>query len=239
MAVILQARLDPAQALAAADTIPRVRPVTGPWLTVDDAYAAQVALKARLLTERPGAVLAEASEHAAGALSRALLAAMAAQPAFGVDGSAVRCPDGALRTIRPGRVLHDAGHILQEDLCLLQRRAGGHVLIAAALCFPASWTLAEKLGKPLLAIHDPVDEYDEGIAARVDRLLAGVREAQPLWRANLLRYADAALHQPRTEADPRPVGRRDSPFLRSERQTILRVAPDLVLFAIHTTVVAA
>ena len=122
---------------------------------------------------------------------------------------------------------------------LIAQRDGAHVLSAALLCFPASWTLAEKIGRPLGAIHGPVPDYDAGIAARVDRLFSGVREGRPLWRANLLRYEDPALHQPRTEADPRRTGTAESPYLRSERQTILRLAPDLVLFAIHTSVVRA
>jgi hypothetical protein len=61
-----------------------------------------------------------------------------------------------------------------------------------------------------------------------------------MWRANLLRYDEADLHQPRLENDPRPVGQPDAPYLRSERQTILRLPqPDAVAFVIHTIVVAA
>jgi hypothetical protein len=48
------------------------------------------------------------------------------------------------------------------------------------------------------------------------------------------------LHQPRLENDPRPVGQPDAPYLRSERQTILRLPqPDAVAFVIHNTMVAA
>lgn len=236
---ILQSALSEDRRLAARDPLPRTRPVEGPWITVDDAYAAQLAEKRRLLAERRDRVLARPTPAEAEALHGALRAGLAGHPAFAVTAETVRRADGAERPLRAERVLEDAAEILQEDLCLIAQRDGAHVLSAALLCFPASWTLAEKIGRPLGAIHGPVPDYDAGIAARVDRLFSGVREGRPLWRANLLRYEDPALHQPRTEADPRRTGTAESPYLRSERQTILRLAPDLVLFAIHTSVVRA
>ncbi len=234
---ILQSALPEDQRAAAADPLPRTRPVDGNWITVDDAWAAQVAEKARLLAERPQTVLVRPTPPEAEALHAALLTALTGHPAFEVEGQTVRGPDGTARLLRVGTVMEDAARLLQEDLCLIARQGEAHVLSAALLCFPASWTLAEKIHRPLGAIHGPVRAYDPGIAARVDRLFGGVKEGRPIWRANLLRYADPQLHQPRTEADPRPTGAGDSPYLRSERQTILRLAPDLVLFAIHTTVV--
>ena len=106
--------------------------------------------------------------------------------------------------------------------------------------FPAAWALAEKIGRPLSAIHGPVARYDAGIAARVQRMFDMVSAERPLWRANLLRYDLPDLFQPHTEAAPRPVGRPDSPFLRSERQVIRRLpASGAVVFSIHTTVVRA
>ena len=107
------------------------------------------------------------------------------------------------------------------------------MLTAAALCFPANWRLADKIEQPLTGIHAPVEEYDADIARRVQRLFDGVRAGRPLWRFNKLRYADADLHQPRR----RETGR-DMPFIRSERQCILRLPEsDAVAFTIHTYVV--
>ena len=42
-------------------------------------------------------------------------------------------------------------------------------LVAASLCFPAHWVLAEKMGKPLATIHSPVPHYYERLAGPVDR----------------------------------------------------------------------
>ena len=71
-----------------------------------------------------------------------------------------------------------AARLIPEDLLLLapfqdvavnDTDATKWHLVAASLCFPAHWVLAEKMGKPLAAIHDPVPHYDERLAAPVDR----------------------------------------------------------------------
>jgi hypothetical protein len=100
--------------------------------------------------------------------------------------------------------------------------------------------LAEKFLRPLLRIHAPVAPYDDDVARRVQRLFGGVRVGRPLWRANLVRHRDPALFQPvgETAKDRKEVG--DEPYLRSERQCILRLPrTGAVVFSIHTTLVRA
>jgi hypothetical protein len=122
----------------------------------------------------------------------------------------------------------------------LQKQGDEHVLTGAVLCFPASWTLAEKFMKPLVRIHKPVDSYDANIAKRVQRLFDGVRVGRPVWRFNALHYADAELFHPRTEDAPREDDYEEQRFLRSEKQVIMRLPEtDAVVFAIHTFVVEA
>lgn len=231
--------LDPEQVSAARARLPSMRPVKGGWLRVDEAYGAQMAEKARLLRDRRGAVLARLSGSAAAeedALAE-VLCALEAMPGFARSGDTMLCPDGR-RAGLTGDPLATIGALVQEDVCLLDKRGEEHVLVAALLCFPASWTLAEKLGRPLGAIHGPVAAYDGDIARRVQRMFDGVRPGRPMWRANLLRYDDPALFQPRTEADPRPVGGPDARWWRSERQTVLRLPQSgAVLFSIQTRVV--
>ena len=136
----------------------------------------------------------------------------------------------------PTRV--SAARLVQEDLCLMQPVGAEHVLTGAVLCFPASWTLAEKLGRPLSGIHTPVAVYDAGMAARVQRLFDLIRPERPMWRQNALVYADPDLHQPRPEAAPRREKATQGRYLRSEKQCLLRVpSSDAVAFTIHTYVV--
>jgi len=108
------------------------------------------------------------------------------------------------------------------------------------LCFPASWTLSEKFMQPLIGIHDTVDDYDEGIARRVQRLFDGVQVGRPLWRFNALWYADASLHQPHSVDDRRKqVDDATAPYFRSERQCIIRLPKTrAVVFSIHTYMLA-
>jgi dimethylamine monooxygenase subunit A len=161
------------------------------------------------------------------------------RPDMQVSGDSVTRPDGVRVAIDRDDPLKTLSRIVQEDFCIHQKRGEEHVLTAALLCFPAAWTLAEKIGRPLTRIHAPVARYDADIAARVQRMFDMVRPDRPLARANLLAYDDPALFQPHTEAAPRPVGGPGSAYLRSEWQVIRRLpASDAVVFSIHTTMVA-
>jgi len=228
---------------------PRRLPGTQPldpddWTMTDDAYAGQMAVRAGLLADRPDIVLQcdPTAMDAAGELLEIVLDLFRRDPGrgFAVDGDRVRRPDGVSVTVEADAPLRTLGHLLQEDLCLLEKRGEEHVLTGAVLCFPASWRLDEKFLRPLVAIHDPVHDYDDGVARRVQRLFDGVQPGRPLWRFNRLWYQDAALHQPRSVHERRPGSRAtDGPYLRCERQTILRLPrTGAVVFAIHTFVLA-
>jgi hypothetical protein len=239
-AAILQPGIPAAQAAAAGLRLPQVAPVApGEWLRVDAAYVAQLAEKARLITERRADVIAvlPGAEQAAAELLEVVLEELAQRVDFAVAGERVTRPDGVELVVDRGDPLLTLSRFVQEDFCIHHRQGAEHVLTAALLCFPAAWTLAEKIGQPLGRIHRPVARYDAEVARRVQRMFDMVRVGQPLWRANLLRYDDPALFQPHNEARPRPVGRPSSPYLRSERQVILRLPrTGAVVFSIHTTV---
>lgn len=216
--------------------LPGIRPFDmGDWLVADEAFAGQMALRDQLIAGRPEAVLylEEAARPAAEELLDTVLQAIAPDA---VD--TVTRADGVRVSIDRANPMATLGRLVQEDFCILEKRGDEHVLTAAVLCFPASWTLSEKAGRPLLGIHEPVEEYDAGIAARVQRLFDGVRVGMPLWRFNRLWYVDAALHQPRRASERRP---RPEPgvggYLRSERQCLVRLERSrAVVFSIHTYV---
>ncbi len=242
-AAILQPGIPAAQAAAAESRLPQVTPVApGDWLRIDAAYAVQLAEKARLITERRADVIAvlPGTEDSVAELLEAVLEELAQRVDFAVAGERVTRPDGVEVVVDRGDPLLTLSRLVQEDFCIHDRQGEEHVLTAALLCFPAAWTLAEKIGRPLTSIHLPVARYDADVAARVQRMFDMVRADRPLWRANLLRYDDPSLFQPHTEANPRPVGQPESPYQRSERQTIRRLPrTDAVVFSIHTTVCVA
>ena len=222
--------------------LPGTRPVPdGQWLHRDDAYSAQMAYRRRLIAEQRFSVLWQ-DVDAADAVDELFSEALTQLPTLGFQQSAnhIHCPDGHVVDIEHDTPLAVLGQIVQEDLCLLQKRGQEHVLTAAVLCFPASWTLAEKAGKPLSVIHGPVAEYDEPLARRVQRLFDGVQVGKPLWRNNMLRYSDPDLHQPLSETDPARQQPQDpsGAFIRAERQSILRLPKtNAVVFSIHSYVV--
>ncbi len=240
-APILQQMIPEAQRQAAAARLPAMQPVASDaLLTVDSAYAAQLAEKARLIASARDRVLRvlPGAERAVAEVLEHILAELRQRADFQVSPHEVRRPDGAVARIDRSDPLLALSRLVQEDICILERRGEEHVLTAALLCFPAAWTLAEKIGHPLTRIHLPVPVYDEGIARRVQRLFDGVQVGRPLWRANLLRYDVADLFQPYGEAERRKVGAADSAYERSERQTVFRLPlSDAVVFAIHTTVI--
>jgi len=236
--VILQGGLPDGQAERAAARLPSMVPVAGPWLFCDDAYAAQMAERRGLIDGHHADVYAQLPDGLT-ASSAFLDQVLTELPAgFERKGNVVTCPDGAEIFIDRTVPLLSLGRMLQQDVCILEKQNGEHVLTGAILCFPASWTLSQKIGRPLVRIHRPVSDYNDDIARRVQRLFDGVKAGRPMWRANHLRYTDPTLFQPRPENDPRPVGRPDDLYIRSERQTVLRIdAPDAVAFVIHTSVV--
>lgn len=233
MPVILQERLPDAQ--TGDPRLPGTAPCgADDWLRVDEAYAAQMDYRAQLLAQQQKAVLYE-DRAALDANLEVLDEALKVLPGlgFGVSRATVACPDGRIVAIDRDRPLYTVGLLVQEDICVLQKQETEHVLTSAVLCFPANWRLAEKINRPLTRIHDPVDEYDDNIARRVQRLFDGVRVGHPLWRYNRLTYADADLHQPYRRAVDQAM-----PFVRSERQCILRMPKTgAVIFTIHTHVV--
>ncbi len=220
--------------------LPGVQPLDmADWLVVDEAHAGQMALRDRLIAERRDAVLAQEpwSDAAQAEVLETVLAHL--PEGFRREGARVVRPDGVTVGLDEDTPLAVAGRLVQEDLCVLEKPpgAGEHVLTAAILCFPASWTLSEKIGRPLTAIHVPVESYTDDIGHRVQRMFDMIRPGRPLWRQNALLYAAPDLHQPRPEAEPRVAPETRPDYLRSERQCLLRLPrTGAVLFSIHTYV---
>jgi dimethylamine monooxygenase subunit A len=222
--------------------LPGIQPVEGrDWLRIDEAYAPQMALRDRLIADQPGTVhaLLPEARPAAEELYQATLDWLCTAPGFTVAEATVIRPDDAKISLDPGQPLLTLGRLVQEDLCLMERAGEEYVLTGGILCFPASWTLAQKIGRPLTGIHEPVPVYDADIARRVARLFDAIRPEQPLWRMNYLTYDDFVLHQPRREGEKRPQPT-DHVYIRCERQCLLRLpVTKAVVFTIHTYVVDA
>ncbi|MEM9048143.1 MAG: DUF3445 domain-containing protein [Pseudomonadota bacterium] len=209
------------------------------WLERDAAFAAQMALRDALLAERPGQVTALLPEGVAARdeLLGLVLQTLQADPGYALGAPIVR-PDGV--TVDLSDPLIALGRLVQEDLLLLDKPQGAaeHRLLGGVLCFPARWSLAEKMARGLLAIHAPIPYYAEALGARVQRLFDAIRPERPLWRANWLLHTWPELYQPAEEAAKKPRRFETDPiWLRMERQTLRRLpGTGAVVFGIKTSV---
>lgn len=123
----------------------------------------------------------------------------------------------------------DAALQVSADLCLLDLHHD-QTLVAACVCAPSYWLLADKIGRPLWQIHAPVPGMNDKIGPRISQFIQQLPAQQAFRRTNWFVHGDAELFHPRDE-DNLP----DDPArwtMRSEYQTLYRLSPRYVLFAI-------
>ena len=214
------------------------------WIQLDDDYQDQLAEKERLRAERHGEVFAALPGSLSGQTEVLRLLAdhlpNRFPGRFERGGGDLVTPDG--RRIPLGEddeaPLDRAGRLVQEDLCLMAPGPEGYVLAAASLCFPGGWRLADKLGRPMMGIHDPVPGYDRKLARPVDRFLSLLKPNRPVQRVNWSLPASPHLFSPVEPETPEGVTERTAGthyWLRCERQTLRRLpATGDVLFTIRT-----
>lgn len=221
--------------------LPGLQPVApGEWLLRDEAFAAQMAYRDRLIDRRfdDVAVLHASPSQPDVSLLAAVLEELEGAPGYRRRDRRVIRPDGEEVDVPALPPLIAAARLAQEDMLILENSDRGYVLTSGVLCFPASWTLRQKIGRGMVGIHAPVDRYDEGIGKRVDRILSALQPGQAVWRANVLCYNDPQLFQPRLESERRPFNPGKPLWVRVERQTVKRLSPaDAIVFTIHTHVV--
>jgi len=88
-----------------------------------------------------------------------------------------------------------AAMMVQEDLVIMRRDDSGWRLIAGCVCFPTSWNLREKFGKPLQNVHAPVPQFGPGSrnAHMIERIFDNLKTDQPVKRMNWSIYSDDLL----------------------------------------------
>jgi hypothetical protein len=79
-----------------------------------------------------------------------------------------------------------AGLLVQDDLVIMRRKEDGWHLVAGFVAFPSSWSLQEKFGRPMQAIHADVPGFGEGTrnAGLITRIFDNLPVTQPVERMN-------------------------------------------------------
>ena len=139
--------------------------------------------------------------------------------------------------------LDRAARAVPEDLCLLAPIKDGDnqkwVLRAASLAFPSHWSLEEKFGNPMSAIHQPVPDYDMHLEQAVDRFFNNMVVGPISKRRNWTLQIDDALFTPqRPKTKPLEIGDVGHRLhVRVETQT-LRKLPQTgwIIFTIRTAI---
>lgn len=202
------------------------------WFVPDDEWDAQRAEAARLLSVARHDALAGESTPTLLAAAREL--DVVVRTWLAEHGRDAGAPLSAAHD--PVEVLAATRVRVADDLCLLLPGEGGWRLAAACVCFPSYWHPAERVGQPLVDVHARVPGYPGPLAGRVDGFLGRLRPGQGVWRRNWLVHDVADLHLPRRVADvDRPTPVPDGRWLRSERQTLMRLpGTGAVAFGIRT-----
>ncbi len=156
------------------------------------------------------------------------------------------------QSLQPDRHLHPldaAARLIPEDLLVLAPQPVGSDerqknsewrLVAASLCFPAHWVLAEKMNRPLSDIHAAVPHYKERLEMPLDRFLTHMEVGTISTRMNWSLQFGNTLFAPQREARP-PDQEQEAIqqiFARMERQTLRKLSKTgHILFTIRTSVV--
>lgn len=215
------------------------------WIEIDAHYPAYLQEKRRLYAQVPEKVfVAEPGTEAAQQEVSDLIAGHLHRHFPNLP--AVPLPEPAGNALRE-QPLYRASLRVQEDLILMRHGETGWRLAAGSLCFPSSWSLREKFGRPLEQIHVPVPGFGPG--SRPDLLIARMFDAlspeQLMERYNWSIQAGDALYLPLSDEarDERAASRPSKfpdgdlaarAFIRVERQTLRKLPSSRdVLFTIR------
>ena len=159
------------------------------------------------------------------------------QPATGRPPPATRPPTPDTTPTLHHSTLLDLGAAWEPDFLLLKPDSAGRIiLVAGCVCFPSSWSLAEKIGQPMEMIHGVVPGLNPAIGNQIQGFLTKLRPGVAWLRANwgLTRSAELNQHPERKLSRLDSNVRLDEVWLRIERQ-ILAALPknNGVLFAIR------
>lgn len=219
------------------------------WLQIDDRLESYLAEKDKLFSAYPDQVFVEEEDtrtSQAEVLSVLIDYLMRFYPQiYQRDGKNMMINQRRVGLTKAAPLLI-AGRLLPDDLILMRKSAAGWRLVAASLCFPSSWVLREKFGKPLAEIHQHVPEFglDTRNAKMIERIFDNIEAGKPVWRQNWGLYNDDDLYHPRPSQErlrqPEEDDISSDPFVRTESQSLYKLPQSQdILFTVNISVIRA
>jgi len=103
--------------------------------------------------------------------------------------------------------------------------SGTFRLVAGCVCFPSSWSLADKIGRPLDFIHGVVPDLNAQLGRPIDSFLAKLKPGGALWRSNwgLSRSSEWNQHPSRDLPKLDAAVESNEVWLRVEHQVLVRL----------------
>lgn len=110
---------------------------------------------------------------------------------------------------------------IADDLAIMEERNGHYHLTGASLCCPSHWSLADKLGRPIRDIHDPIPGFHRALSPKIDRFFEHLSPQHPVVRFNWsLQDHDGLADPPGMRL---AIGEQTRLYYRVERQTLVRL----------------
>jgi dimethylamine monooxygenase subunit A len=131
------------------------------------------------------------------------------------------------------------GEALEPDFLLLKPQADGQFhLLSGCVCFPSSWSLAEKIGRPLEFIHGVVPGLNPQLGNQIHSFLSKIKPDIAWQRTNwgLSRSPELNQHPKRTLPHLDASVRLEEIWLRVEHQALVALPRNqATLFGIRIT----
>ncbi|MEZ5743253.1 MAG: DUF3445 domain-containing protein [Sphingomonadaceae bacterium] len=127
--------------------------------------------------------------------------------------------------------LEQAARAVWEDLCILTQPGEGepYRFTGGAVAFPTDWRLSEKIGEPLLKVHEPIDGYAEQLSDAVDAFMEGLETGALFGRTNAFVLPSASYrYMPTDDPEERfahvtAENAGETLYARCERETLCRL----------------
>jgi hypothetical protein len=142
-----------------------------------------------------------------------------------------------IRSGEPYARLLELGRRAEPDLIwLLPAGRDAWRVVGGVVCFPSSWDLTVKVGRPMDEVHGPVPNLNASLGSRIDAFLTGFDAGFGWGRVNwsLTRDADRNYHPTRGKCRLDEHTRPEAVRLRLEHQLLVRLPESrAVLFALR------